>query len=179
MKRPDSFRYGFGAIVLLAAIALTVFPAAAHPPSDIQLAYNDVTQQLAVTINHPVDDPQTHYIRFVQVKVNDVIPITADYTSQPSKGTFTYTYSIPLNKGDTIRVTATCIQGPSLTAVMNITLPAGTPVLTKTPALAPTDLPAVQSSPATPAPVPVTTQKSALGLLPAIAAAAFVLAKKR
>ncbi|AGB03303.1 hypothetical protein [Methanoregula formicica] len=174
MESPDPFRYGLAALVLLTAIALTVFPASAHAPSDIQLSYNDAAKELTVVITHPVPDPQSHYIRNVKVKVNDVVSVDRDYTSQPSGDRVTYTCSLPLNKGDTIRVTATCSQGPSLTKVMDIAAPAATTASAAAPPQSPAPRPA-----STPAPAPVTTQKSALGLLPVIAAAAFVLAKKR
>ncbi|MEN6395596.1 MAG: hypothetical protein ABFC78_03840, partial [Methanoregula sp.] len=95
MKSPDSFRYGLATLVLLAAIALTVFPAAAHTPSDIQLSYNDAAKELTVMITHPVPDPQSHYIRNVKVKVNDVVSVDMDYKSQPAQDSVTYTYSLP------------------------------------------------------------------------------------
>lgn len=175
MKSPDFFRYGFTALVMLAAFALIAVPAAAHSPSDIQLSYNDAAKELTVVITHPVPDPQSHYIRNVKVKVNDVVSVDKDYTSQPSGDSVTYIYSLPLNKGDTIRVTATCNQGPSLTKVMDIPAPAATTASAAAPAQSLTPQPA--SNPAASAPVP--TQKSALGLLPVIGAAAFLLMKKR
>ena len=175
MNSPASFRYGFAALVLLAAITLTVFPAAAHSPSDIQLSYNDAAKELTVVITHPVPDPQSHYIRNVKVKVNDVVSVDMDYKSQPAQDRMTYTYSVPLNNGDTIRVTATCNQGPSLTKTMDITSPSAAAATVS----GYTVEPAPPLTTGTPAPAPVTTQKSALGILPVIAAAAFVLAKKR
>jgi len=175
MKSPDSFRYGFAAFIVLAAIALTVFPAAAHSPSDIQLSYNDAAKELTVVITHPVPDPQSHYIKNVRVKVNDAVSVDQDYKSQPAQDSMTYTYSVPLNPSDTIRVTATCSQGPSLTKTMDITSPTAAAATVS----GYTVEPAPPLTTGTPAPAPVTTQKSALGLLPVIAAAAFVLAKKR
>lgn len=174
MKSPDAFRYGFAALVLLAAIALTVFPAAAHAPSDIQMSYNDAAKELTVVITHPVPDPQSHYIRNVKVKVNDVVSVDRDYKSQPAQDSMTYTYSLPLNPGDTIRVTAACNQGPSLTKTMDIASPSAAATVSGY-----TVEPAAPLAAEAPAPAPVTTQKSALGLLPIIAAAAFVAAKKR
>jgi len=175
MKSPDSYRYGFAAFIVLAAIALTVFPAAAHAPSDIQLSYNDAAKELTVVITHPVPDPQSHYIRNVRVKVNDVVSVDMDYKSQPTQDRMTYTYSVPLNSGDTIRVTATCSQGPSLTKTMDITSSSAAAATVS----GYTVEPAPPLTTGTSSPAPVTTQKSALSILPVIAAAAFVLAKKR
>ncbi|PKG33403.1 hypothetical protein [Methanoregula sp.] len=175
MNIPDAFRYGFAAFVVLAAIVLTVFPATAHSPSDIQMSYNDAAKELTVVITHPVPDPQSHYIRNVKVKVNDVVSVDMDYKSQPSQDSVTYTYSLPLNPGDTIRVTAACNQGPSLTKTLDITSPSAAAATVS----GYTVEPAAPLTAEAPAPAPVTTQKSALGILPVIAAAAFVLAKKR
>ncbi|MDD5144244.1 hypothetical protein [Methanoregula sp.] len=175
MKNPGSFRYGLAAFIVLAAIALIVFPASAHAPSDIQLSYNDAAKELTVVITHPVPDPQSHYIRNVKVKVNDAVSVDRDYTSQPAQDIVTYTYSLPLNPGDTIRVTATCSQGPSLTKTMDIESPSAAAAAVSGYPVEPAPPLAAEA----PAPAPVTTQKSAFGLLPVIAAAAFVLAKKR
>jgi hypothetical protein len=169
MNSPDSCRYRLAVLVVLAALALIVFPAAAHTPSDIQLSYDAPAQQLTVTITHAVDNPETHYIRNVKVKVNDAVSVDKDYTSQPSGNSFTYTYSLPLENGDTIRVTATCSQGPSLTKVMDITAQGTTGTVAPSAPLAAT----------TPAPAPVQTQKSALGILPLIGAAALLLLVKK
>ena len=173
MNSPDSFRYGFAALVMLVALALIAVPAAAHAPSDIQLSYDDAAQQLTVTIAHAVDDPQTHYIKNVKVKVNDVVSVDMDYKSQPTAGTFAYTYTLPLKKGDTIRVTATCVQGPSLTKVMDITAPAPATTAAAERTIEP-------SAPlSSPTPLPVSTQKSAISLLPVIGAAALLLLVKK
>lgn len=175
MNISDSYRYGFAALVVLAALAIIVSPAVAHAPSDIQLSYNAAAKELTVVITHPVPDPQSHYIKNVKVKVNDVVSIDMDYKSQPAQDRIIYTYSVPLNPGDTIRVTATCSQGPSLTKTVDITSPSAAAATV----FGYTVEPAPPLTTGTPAPAPVTNQKSALSLLPVIAAAAFVLAKKR
>jgi hypothetical protein len=159
--------------MVLAALALIVFPAAAHAPADIKLSYDDAAQQLTVIIAHAVDNPETHYIRNVKIKVNNAVSVDVDYKSQPSQDSVTYTYSVPLNPGDTIWVTATCNQGPSLTKTMDIASPSAAAVAASTQGAAPPQTTAV------PAPAAVPTQKSALSLLPVIGAAAFLLVQKR
>ena len=84
--------------------------------------YNLETQDLRVTITHPVSDPTTHYIYKVEIKKNDVIYNTSTYTSQPDPNSFTYIYKINATTGDTIDVTASCIQGGSKTIQDTITL---------------------------------------------------------
>ena len=157
------------AVPVLVAIATMVLffvcPVAAHPPSEIGLSYDDVSQQLSVTITHSVPDPQDHYVRNVQVKVNDRVSSDVDYKSQPSTDPFTYTYLIPVNPGDTVRVTATCSLGPSLTKILEISSPAQP---TAGQAAAPGGIQ-----------VTVPTQKSAIGLLPFIGIAAVLLFRRK
>jgi hypothetical protein len=148
------------AILVLAA--LLVIPAAATPPTAVDLSYNDVAGQLNVTITHPVPNPDVHYIKNVMVKVNDDVVINRDYTSQPTTDTFTYTYAIPLQAGDTVRATATCVLTGSLTGTLTIPAPVH-----------------VTASPTATMPVPTPTPKSAAGLLPVTGAIVLVLATKK
>jgi hypothetical protein len=133
---------------ILALAFLLVNPVAATPPTAVDLAYSDVTGQLNVTITHPVPNPDAHYIKNVMVKVNDDVVINRDYTSQPTRDTFTYTYALPLKPGDTVRVTATCVLFGSLTETLVIPEPVS----------------ATASQAAAPAATP--TPKAAEGLLP-------------
>jgi len=154
-----------GLIVVAAILALAVLlvsPVAATPPTAVDLAYNDVAGQLNVTITHPVPNPGVHYIRNVMVKVNDDVVINRDYTSQPTTDTFTYTYAIPLQAGDTVRATATCVLTGSLTGTLTIPAPVH-----------------VTASPTAAVPVPTPTPKAAAGLLPVTGAIVLVLATKK
>jgi hypothetical protein len=159
---------GISRIVLmgsvLLAICLLVLPVSANPPSDISLNYDKATDQLSVTITHPIDDPTTHYIRNVKVTVNGRVAIDNDYKNQPAKDAFTYTYPVQVNPGDEVRVTATCNLVGSREAVLVLPTLSGTPM-------------AMQQS--TAAPVPTT--KSAPGLLPlaVLGILILVLNKKR
>jgi hypothetical protein len=160
-------------VLLLVAIAATLLiasPVAAHAPTDIVLSYDNAAKQLSVTITHPVPNPDVHYISNVKVKVNDLVTIDNDYKSQPNGDTFTYTYPLPANAGDTIRVTATCITGASLTKTLD--LPAPGQVTQGQAAAAPSATAASAAAPAGAVPSP--TPKAAPGLLPVIGAA-FVL----
>jgi desulfoferrodoxin (superoxide reductase-like protein) len=158
-----------GLIIVAAILALAVLlvnPVAATPPTAIVLAYNDVAGQLNVTITHPVPNPDVHYIKNVMVKVNDDVVINRDYTSQPTKDTFTYTYAIPLLPGDTVRATATCVLTGSLTETLTIPAPVHAAA---SPTAAPTNA----------VPVPTPTPKAAAGLLPVTGAIILVLATKK
>ncbi|MGA2917567.1 hypothetical protein [Methanoregula sp.] len=163
MNRPRApASQGLVVIATILALAfLLVNPVAATPPTAVDLAYNDVTGQLNVTITHPVPNPDVHYIKNVMVKVNDDVVINRDYTSQPTKDTFTYTYALPLKPGDTVRVTATCVLVGSLTETLTIP--------------APVHATASQAA----APVPTPTPKAAAGLLPMTGAIILVFGVKK
>ena len=155
---------GILSLLVLASLAVCIAaPAAATPPTDIVLAYDNATGQLSATITHPVPNPDAHYIRNVLVQLNGRTVINADYTSQPTKDTFTYTYPIQAQPGDTISVTATCSLFGSLTKSMTVPGPGAT------------------GSGQAAAAAPSATPKSPAGLLPLAGAfgIVFVAAKKR
>jgi len=110
-------------ILLLVIPALLISPVAAHPPSALNLTYTSSTSELSVTITHAVRDPADHYIDPVEIRSGAAILILANYTSQPTTGTFTYLYTVPAKSGDLLEVNATCNKGGSLTET--ILVPAG------------------------------------------------------
>ena len=123
MQAPEGFptplsRAGrvFVVILLLAAGGcILVTPGAANPPSDMSVSYQELSRTLAVTITHPVPNPQSHYIREVLVTINGRTVNDSFYTSQPTPDTFTYSYPVDTKPGDEIAVTATCVLAGSLT----------------------------------------------------------------
>jgi hypothetical protein len=107
-------------IALIAAGILLLQPAFAHSPTDMQLSYDPVAHQLAVTITHQVPDPAAHYVREVAVRVNGQAAVTRQYTGQPSSSSFTYTYPLRAGTGDTIEVYAPCSLGGSITRSITV-----------------------------------------------------------
>lgn len=93
----------------------------AHSPSTLTVAYNLQTQELRITITHQVANPSTHYISNVEIKKNNVAYNTTFYTEQPDPNSFTYSYTVNATVGDTLQVTASCIQGGSKTTQHTIT----------------------------------------------------------
>jgi len=98
--------------VTLISMPYTVY---ANAPSSMTVSYNLETQDLLVTITHPVNDLTTHYIKEVKIEKNGVLYNTSLYESQPDLNSFTYTYTVNATIGDTIDATASCIQGGSKT----------------------------------------------------------------
>jgi hypothetical protein len=156
-------------------LLLLVLPAAATAPSNITIAYNPDMHRLFVTVTHPTENPETHYIRGIQVKINGEVISDPVYTNQSSRTSFTRTYDVMANPGDAVWVVATCIQGQSLEAHIEIPKP-GT---TSAPAAAEPPV-ATTFAPATPPLPPATaTTYADPGLIPLFGAVAVLLALKR
>jgi hypothetical protein len=143
--------------------------APAHPPSDLQLAFDEPTRVLSVTITHPVADPATHYVKRVGITAGGATDSGRSYTSQPASSPFTYTYTLrPDVKGE-IQVVAECSISGSI--ARSITVAEGTPVIpgTVTPPSPPGAPPGTRTT--LPGAAPPTTEASP-GLLPLAAALA-------
>ena len=80
----------------------------------MSVSYNAFSEELMVTITHSVPDPQIHYIKQVQVIVNDKVVNSSPTPSQPSPETFWYTYPLPARPKDIIYATASCVLKRSL-----------------------------------------------------------------
>ena len=158
------------AVLILAAVAfLLVMPAAAHSPADMSISYDPNTAKIYVTITHLVDNPATHYLSRVKVKLNGNVISDPDYKSQPTKDTFTLTYDVNAASGDEIWVTATCVQG----GVLEKTYRVPQPVRLATPAQVPSTY---QTPPKETVPP---TARSPAGFLSLLGAVAAVLLIKR
>jgi hypothetical protein len=146
-------------LLVIAGGCFIVTPAAAHPPSDMSVSYNEISRLLIVTITHQVPDPQTHYIREVLVTINGKTVNDSFYTSQPAPDTFTYTYPIDTKTTDEIAVTASCVLTGSLTRTLYNTGP-------------------IASIPQGTGDAPATTKASA-GLLPLLGLAIYISFRKQ
>jgi len=133
--------------------------ALAHPPSDMQLRFDEASGVISVTITHPVTDPSTHYVKRVLIQQGGTVIQDTPYMSQPSPQTFTNTYPLPPGVSGEITVRVECAIGGSLTRSLPITRTTTPP--TVSPTVSPTSpgtvLPGTTAtsatSPATPAPL--------------------------
>ena len=167
-KKTGSLSPGMPAILVLAVtLCLLITPVMAHAPSNISIAYNPDMHKLSVTVTHPVDDPKTHYISRVHVKLNGNVISDPDYKSQPGKNSFTYTYDVAANPEDTVWVIATCVNGQSLEE--HSALQKQVRVITTLPTVPPAT---ATPLPATTVPQTTRTTHAAAGLLPLLGAAA-------
>jgi hypothetical protein len=110
-KQVIFWRCGVPIILFLMASIAIPYTVCANAPSAMTVSFNLETQDLRVTITHPVNDQTTHYIYEVKIEKNGVLYNTSRYDSQPDLNSFTYTYPVNATTGDIIDVTASCIQG--------------------------------------------------------------------
>jgi desulfoferrodoxin (superoxide reductase-like protein) len=109
-------------LVLLVIIGFSIIsPVQAHPPANITLAYSMDTKILSVSISHSVSDTSTHYINKIEVKRGSEILVSQSYTSQPSKSSFTYEYSVDVAEGEVLTVIAYCSVSGSDSNTLTIT----------------------------------------------------------
>jgi len=107
-------------ILCFLAVILVSQNVSAHSPSNMSINYDSENQKLETTITHQVSNPDSHYIYNIAIKKNGETYNSFNYTNQPSGSSFTYTYDIDTTEGDTIEVTALCIQGGSITKQVSI-----------------------------------------------------------
>ena len=99
-----------GVLVFGLLALLTFFPmvANAHPPASVELTYNAEKQILEVKITHASSNLDKHYVKKVVIKKNGEAVGGSDYTNQPEKELFIYTYTLVVAPGDLLEVKATC-----------------------------------------------------------------------
>ncbi len=103
-------RHGFAiviAAILLLTLAVTSLPAAAHPPNELTLIYNDRLDVLTASINHDVKDGSAHYVNLIRVYMNDALVIEREYDLQERDG-YNERFKIVASEGDVIRVVLFC-----------------------------------------------------------------------
>ena len=107
-------RHGFAIVIaatLLLTLAATSLPAAAHPPDELTIIYNDRLDILTASINHDVKDGSAHYVDMIKVYMNDALVIEREYELQ-ERDSYNARFSIVASEGDIIRVVLSCnIEG--------------------------------------------------------------------
>ncbi len=96
-------------VILFSALFIFILPLAAlgNDPEKVDVFYNSYTKALTVTITHPSNNPDRHFVKDVVVKKNGAVVQRATYTRQDGD-VFTYTYKMLATGQDVIEVTATC-----------------------------------------------------------------------
>jgi peroxiredoxin Q/BCP len=123
-RKQAGFRVGILG-VLFGLLATAGF---AHPPKEPTLSYAPETGTLTVGLVHAVSNPNKHYIKRVEIFVNDQSVVDKAYTSQPSEKEWSLTFEVgALKAGDKIKVKATCSVFGSNSATLELTSESLTP----------------------------------------------------
>jgi len=95
--------------VVLLSILVFFLKSYAHPPTKIGMDFSNETKILKLEIQHPVLSPENHYIKKVEVYLNDNLIIVQDFDRQTTKESQKAGYFIfETKKGDVIKVKAIC-----------------------------------------------------------------------
>ena len=109
----------FFTILFIFITLLSIQNVSAHPPSKLNLYYNEDDSQLIVNITHVVSNSD-HFIESVEVKINDEEFDTYTYNSQSDNSMISLLYDISANNGDVIEVKAICNQFGTLTKDLTV-----------------------------------------------------------
>jgi desulfoferrodoxin (superoxide reductase-like protein) len=102
------------AILLCGLLALST-AAFAHPPSDIKIQFDDKLNTLTAVIEHPVSNPDTHYIKKIDIGLNGKEIETLTFTEQDNNAAQIVIIALPqATKGDVLSVEAYCNQSGKL-----------------------------------------------------------------
>lgn len=141
-------------LLLLLLLLFNVQPMSAHPPSNMELEYDVDEQTLSVTVTHQIPGPGNHYVKRIEIRKNGGLELSEDYTTQPTRSTFTYVYAVTARDGDVLEAKAYCSLFGDISR--QITVSAPSPVTPRptptaeaaTPLAAPVSTPSPSPSPA-------------------------------
>ncbi|MFH1092662.1 MAG: hypothetical protein V1739_00745 [Candidatus Omnitrophota bacterium] len=92
----------------------------AHPPSNINLAYNKSSQAFTLTINHRVSE-KGHFIKQITVMLNGKEIQSKTYAFQNNKNIVSFSFPKPAyEKGDVLSVETTCNRTGPITKDFSI-----------------------------------------------------------
>ncbi|MFA5167208.1 MAG: RnfABCDGE type electron transport complex subunit D [Candidatus Omnitrophota bacterium] len=95
--------------LFLCGLLIASTTAFAHPPSDIKIQFDPATKLLTAVIEHHVSNPQTHYIKKVDIGLNGKEIKMLPFKKQDDNTTQTVEIMIPeAKKGDTLSVEGYC-----------------------------------------------------------------------
>jgi hypothetical protein len=95
--------------LLSLSISCASLCAFAHPPSNIDIAVSEAVVQIVVA--HEVSDPNTHYIKTIELSLNGKKTVEQSFSFQFNKDVQKATFFLPaLKKGDELLIDADCNQ---------------------------------------------------------------------
>ncbi|HNT57438.1 MAG TPA: hypothetical protein PKL99_06130 [Syntrophales bacterium] len=123
MKKKPRHLWNAAGIAGFLLLPLIFMPATveAHRPASIALAYEAGAGKLTVTVTHRVSNPDRHYVESIRIWKNGAPAGAFSYKSQPDKDGVTYTYDIPANEGDILKVEGACSVYGKRSAELTVT----------------------------------------------------------
>ncbi|MHA1217585.1 MAG: hypothetical protein ACTSO5_02755 [Candidatus Heimdallarchaeaceae archaeon] len=113
--------------LILVTLLILATSIKANSPSSIDLSYDYDIKILDVKVFHSVADANTHYIETMEIYVNDVLNISQGFTNQNTTSYLEVSFSISVDYGDTIKVTAICNIAGSITDQTVVQTPTSPP----------------------------------------------------
>jgi desulfoferrodoxin (superoxide reductase-like protein) len=96
-------------ILVLLTILFISLKTLSHAPTKIDMDFDNQDKILKLEIYHPVLSPKDHYIKKIEVYLNDNLKIVQDFDRQMTDKTQKAGYFIfEAQKGDVIKVKAIC-----------------------------------------------------------------------
>jgi hypothetical protein len=99
-------------------------PAAAHPPEEMTIIYNDRMDILTVSIKHDVRDRTTHYVDMIEVWIGSSQVIERTFTEQP-RASYNERFTLNVEEGDEVTVRACCNSGDDVCIERSMTIGPG------------------------------------------------------
>ncbi len=111
----------FLAAIALASLNLFASPLFAHTPSEIEMTYDASTQTADIFVAHSVSDPESHFVKEIEIWVNQGLLKRVMFMNQETAGRQEYKIEIPnLKEGDRIDVKAECSESGTLMRTFEI-----------------------------------------------------------
>jgi desulfoferrodoxin (superoxide reductase-like protein) len=105
--------------ILLTSTLVFSLVSYAHPPTKIDINFNNEDKILKVEIYHPVLAPENHYIKGIEIYINDNLKIIQKFDRQLSKESQKAGYFLfEAKKGDVIKIKAYCNKHGDKTATL-------------------------------------------------------------
>jgi len=96
-------------VLILCGLLVASTQVFAHPPSDIKIQFDPATKLLTAVIEHRVSNPNSHYIKKVDIGLNGKEIKMLPFKKQGTSTKQTITALIPeAKRGDTLSVEGYC-----------------------------------------------------------------------
>jgi len=92
----------------------------AHSPKGIEAKYEPSKGELLVIVNHPVNNPQNHFIEKIEVIKDNTVIDSKEFSSQLNKDSQEITFAVDIKPGEEVLVKAYCSLSGRLTGRVDI-----------------------------------------------------------